>query len=164
MNKKKSILLVVDNEKWAFYNIATNFQKYLKDDFEVDIVAMERLNGNIANLFLFAQKYDLIHFFWRGLLLDLNIDFTKTYIYNLGLSVEEFIDKYIKHKNITTAVYDHKLLDTKDINEICKYIKSYYTSSTLLKNIYQKLDLNMYPDMVITDGIDLKILKIELLI
>lgn len=159
MNKKKSILLVVDNEKWAFYNIATNFQKYLKDDFEVDIVAMERLNGNIANLFLFAQKYDLIHFFWRGLLLDLNIDFTKTYIYNLGLSVEEFIDKYIKHKNITTAVYDHKLLDTKDINEICKYIKSYYTSSTLLKNIYQKLDLNMYPDMVITDGIDLSFFK-----
>lgn len=159
MNKKKSILLVVDNEKWAFYNIAINFQKQLENDFDIDIVAIERLNGNIANLFLFAQKYDLIHFFWRGLLLDINIDFTKTYIYNLGLSVHEFIDKYVRNKVITTAVYDHKLLDAEEINEYCKYIKGYYTSSTLLKNIYKQLDLDMYPAMVITDGIDLTLFK-----
>lgn len=159
MSKKKHILLVVDNEKWAFYNIASNFQKYLKDDFDIDIVAMERLNGNIADLFLFAQEYDLIHFFWRGLLLDLNIDFTKTYIYNLGLSVEEFIDRYVQNKTITTAVYDHKLLESEKINEYCKYIKGYYTSSTLLKNIYQQLTLEKYPDMVITDGIDLTLFK-----
>ena len=159
MNKKKSILLVVDNEKWAFYNIAINFQKQLENDFDIDIVAIERLNGNIANLFLFAQKYDLIHFFWRGLLLDINIDFTKTYIYNLGLSVHEFIDKYVRNKVITTAVYDHKLLDAEEINEYCKYIKEYYTSSTLLKNIYKQLDLDMYPAMVITDGIDLTLFK-----
>ena len=57
MSKKKRILLVVDNEKWAFYNIASNFQKYLKNDFDIDIVAMERLNGNITDLFLFAQEY-----------------------------------------------------------------------------------------------------------
>lgn len=159
MNKKKSILLVVDNEKWAFYNIAINFQKQLEKDYDIDIVAIERLNGNIANLFLFAQKYDLIHFFWRGLLLDLDIDFTKTYIYNLGLSVHEFIDKYVRNKVITTAVYDHKLLDAEEINEYCKYIKGYYTSSTLLKNIYKQLDLDMYPAMVITDGIDLTLFK-----
>lgn len=159
MNKKKSILLVVDNEKWAFYNIAINFQKQLEKDYDIDIVAIERLNGNIANLFLFAQKYDLIHFFWRGLLLDLNIDFTKTYIYNLGLSVHEFIDKYVRNKVITTAVYDHKLLDAEEINEYCKYIKGYYTSSTLLKNIYKQLALDMYPAMVITDGIDLTLFK-----
>lgn len=159
MNNKKSILLVVDNEKWAFYNIAINFQKQLEKDYDIDIVAIERLNGNIANLFLFAQKYDLIHFFWRGLLLDLDIDFTKTYIYNLGLSVHEFIDKYVRNKVITTAVYDHKLLDAEEINEYCKYIKGYYTSSTLLKNIYKQLDLDMYPAMVITDGIDLTLFK-----
>lgn len=159
MSKKKRILLVVDNEKWAFYNIASNFQKYLKNDFDIDIVAMERLNGNITDLFLFAQEYDLIHFFWRGFLLDLNNDYTESYIYNLGLSKTEFIDKYIKNKNITTAVYDHKLLSSEEINEFCKYIKGYYVSSGLLKDLYEHLELNKYPNCVITDGVDLNLFK-----
>lgn len=159
MKNKKKILLVVDNESWAFYNIASNFQKELKDVFDIDIIAMERLNGNIADLFMFAQDYDLIHFFWRGLLLDLNIDFTRSYIYNLGLSQEEFIEKFVKPRKITTAVYDHKLLDKDTINEFSKYIKGYYTSSTLLKKAYQELDINKYPSMVITDGIDTKLFK-----
>lgn len=155
----KKILLVVDNENWAFYNIASNFQKELKNVFDIDIVAMERLNGNVADLFILAKDYDLIHIFWRGLLLDFDIDFTRTYIYNMGLSVDEFVGCYVKNKIITTAVYDHKLLDEDTINNYSKYIKDYYTSSTLLKKEYEKLKLEKYPSTVITDGIDLNLFK-----
>ena len=159
MKKDTKILLVVDNEKWAFYNIATNFQRELKGQLDIDIIAIDRLNGNVADLFLLAQKYDLIHLFWRGILLDFDIDFTQSYIYNMGLSKEEFIDKFVRTKVITTAVYDHKLLDEENINAYTKYTKAYYTSSTLLKKLYEELPLDQYPSAVITDGVDLNLFK-----
>lgn len=150
----KKILLVTDNDKWAFHNIAINFQQNLKNKFEIDIIAMEKLNGNSIDLLLLGKDYDVIHFFWRGYLLDLENDFSKSYIYNLGLSFQEFIDKYLKNKVITTCVYDHKLQKEEEISSYSKFIKDYYVSSKILKNIYDELTIELKPSLIVTDGVD----------
>ena len=153
---KKKILLVTDNDKWAFHNIATHFKSFLNKYYDIDIVDLEYLNGNVVDLFLLGSNYDLVHIFWRGFFFDLDNDFSRSYIYNLGLSFEDFVEEYIKSKNITTCVYDHKLIEEKDINYYTKFVKDYYVSSKKLFKLYKEKDLDKKPSKTITDGIDLK--------
>lgn len=158
MENKQKILLVVDTEDWCFFNIASNFQKQLKH-MHLDIVSITAFDHLIANVFLFAKDYDVIHFFWRGYYNHLSDGYAQTYIYNLGLSFDEFIEKYVKPKTITTAVYDHKFLEEDFINDFSQYVKAYYTSSKLLKDEYSKLNLDLQPSTVIADGVNTKFFK-----
>lgn len=152
----KKILLVTDNDRWAFHNIASHMQEELSDKFDIDIIAMEKLNGNVVDLLLLGNDYDVIHFYWRGYLMDLENDFSKSYIYNLGLSFEEFVEKYIKNKVITTCVYDHKIQRENEIDKYLKFSNDYYVSSKILKAVYDNLNIIRKPSAIINDGIDLK--------
>jgi len=156
MNDKKKIALVVDADNWAFANIAKNVSKNLSDIYDFKIIPIVNLDNNLAKVYILAEDCDLIHFFWRGNIIGEFEDNFKWYIEYLGFTLPEFKERYM-NKPITTAVYDHLFLDeeieiTKRIFSICD---KYYTSSNILKRIYNKLDLKYYPQCVITDGVDL---------
>lgn len=156
--QKRKIALIVDADNWAFANIAKNFKNNLSNIYDMKIIPSQYFNDNIAKVLLLTKDCELIHFFWRGKLLDFDFHIYDNYIKSLNMSVEDFRKQYFDNKIITTAVYDHLYLETdqdltKKITDICDM---YYVSSSKLYNIYNGLNLNKYPQMVITDGINLK--------
>lgn len=156
-SQKKKIAIVYDVDGWAFCNIAKEIKKYLSDEFEIDIFPVSVFEDNIVKLILLADKYDLVHCLWRGLLSCLDYEYARGYIHNMGLTFEEFMDKYYSKTNITTSVYDHKFLDEENFEttkSFAKYAKNYTTSSTILRDIYNELDIDKKPTAVISDGVD----------
>lgn len=157
-NKKNKIAIIYDVDGWAFHNIAKQIKKNLSDVFEIDIIPVSVFDDNIVKLIFLAQNYDLVHCLWRGLISCLDNQFTREYISNLGLTFEQFNMEYLSKVNLTTSVYDHNFLtnDTMYLTEnFIKYVKDYTVSSSCLMNIYENLELNKKPSVVISDGVDL---------
>ena len=154
---KKRIAIVYDVDGWAYCNIATEIKKYLSNDFDIDIFPVSVFDDNIVRLILLADRYDLVHCLWRGLLSCLDYEYARGYIHNMGLTFEEFMDNYYSKTNITTSVYDHKFLDKENFEttkSFAKYAKNYTVSSTILRDIYNDLDIEKKPLAVISDGVD----------
>lgn len=144
-DKRKKILLVVDKDNWAFYNIATNVMRNLADEYDIKIVSMLSENISIKTLFKTYNDYDCLHFFWRKLLFPLkDVD-------------DKFINKYVSNKLITTSVYDHLYLEEEHakMDIVLKFAKEYTVSSNKLYQIYSHISGIKKPKMVITDGVDL---------
>ena len=157
-SNKKRIAIVYDIDGWAFCNIANEIKKYLSKDFDITIFPVSVFNDNIVELLFIANQFDLVHCLWRGLLSCLDYEYVRGYIYNMGFTFEEFKKKYIEKVNITTSVYDHKFLDKESFEttkSFAKYAKNYTVSSTILKDIYDELDLDKKPMAVISDGVEL---------
>ena len=154
----KKVALIVDVDNWAYANIANNFKKNLSQFYDITVIPTAYLDDNITKTFLVLEDCDLVHIFWRGKLLTFDLEFNDYYLKKLGLTKQEFIDRYIKNKIITTAVYDHLYLDEENLNKtksIVKKADAYYVSSERLFKIYNELDLPKKPTTVITDGVDL---------
>lgn len=161
-SSKKKIAVVYDVDGWAYCNIAQEIKKYLSGDFDIDIFPVSVFDDNPVKLVLLADRYDLVHCLWRGLLSCLDYEYARGYIYNMGLTFEEFMDKYYSKTNITTSVYDHKFLDEENFEttkSFAKYAKNYTVSSTILKDIYDNLDIDKKPLAVVSDGVDLEKFK-----
>ena len=161
---KKKIAIVYDVDGWAFCNIAKQIKKNLSEDFDIDILPVSVFDDNAVKLVLLAGRYDLVHCLWRGLLSCLDYEYARGYIHNMGLTFEEFMRDYFSKTNITTSVYDHKFLDEENFEttkSFARYAKNYTTSSTLLRDIYNKLDLDKKPTAVISDGVDITKFKPE---
>lgn len=159
---KKRIAIVYDKDGWAFCNIANEIKKYLGKDYDITIFPVSVFNDNPVQLLLLADRFDLMHCLWRGQLACLDYEYVRGYIYNMGYTFEEFIEKHLKPANITTSVYDHKFLDEESFEttrSFAKYAKNYTVSSTILRDIYNKLDINKKPQAVISDGVDLNKFK-----
>lgn len=151
----KRIALIVDVENWAFYNIAKNIKPFLSKYYKVDIIALDKYDNNLVKLYLIANEYDLIHFFWRGYINYPRDYFFQFYIEKLGGNREDFMKRYVQNAVVTTSVYDHLFLEGQE-KEITNYIldnsKSYTVSSQILYNIYRK-EFRKKPYGVITDGV-----------
>ena len=155
---KKKIAVVYDVDGWAYCNIANEIKKYLSNDFDIDIFPVSVFDDNVVKLILLADRYDLVHCLWRGLLSCLDYEYVRSYIYNMGLTFEEFMNKYYSKTNITTSVYDHKFLDEENFEttkSFARYAKNYTVSSTILRDIYNELDIDKKPMAVISDGVDI---------
>ena len=162
--KKKKIAIVYDVDGWAYCNIAKKKKKYLSKDFDIDIFPVSVFFDNIIELILLADRYDLVHCLWRGLLSSLDYEYARGYIFNMGLTFEEFMENYYNKTNITTSVYDHKFLDEENFEitkSFAKYAKNYTVSSTILRDIYNELDIDKKPTAVISDGVDITKFKPE---
>ncbi len=158
-SEKKRIAIIYDVDGWAFCNIATQIKNNLSEYFEIDILPVSVFDDNIVRLLLLVKQYDLVHCLWRGLISCIDLEFARGYIKNLGLDYDEFVQEYLVESNITTSVYDHKFLteDTFNLTEIfAKYCKNYTVSSTILKDIYDELEIDKKPSMVISDGVNLE--------
>lgn len=156
---KKKIAMIVDADNWAFANIAKNVSKILNKFYDIKIIPTQYFNDDIIPVLLLVRDFDLIHFFWRGKLLDFSFDsFNKSTI-SLTSSKDIFMNKYFNNKIITTAVYDHLYMDN-DIgiemtNSMLKMCDQYYVSSNKLLNLYNNSRLLKKPLCEITDGVDL---------
>ena len=154
----KKIALVVDTDNWAFANIARNVKKNLSQYYEFKIIPIAYLDNNVAKLLFLTEDCELIHFFWRGLILSINSKTYKSYIKELGGSVKKFNERFLNNKIITSSVYDHLFLedDIEKTKKIFSKCSNYYVSSNKLLEIYKNIDLENYPYGVITDGVDLE--------
>lgn len=156
---KKKIAIIYDIDGWAFHNIAIQIQKNLSDIFEIDIIPVSVFGDNIVKLVFLASNYDLVHCLWRGLISCLDNQFSQEYIKNLGLTFEQFFERYMSKVNFTSSVYDHNFLTEDTIsntNSFIKYVKNYTVSSNCLMKIYEHKNLQKAPKMVISDGVDLE--------
>lgn len=155
----KKIALIVDKDNWAFYNIASNIKKYLSNKYEIEIYVREYIQ-NIVSLIFCLQKYDLVHFFWRGDLDLFDNDFVKEYLKYSGIEYKVFYEKYISHLNITTSVYDHLFLENENIaftKKVINQSNNYTVCSKKLFDIYNNFDKK--PAAIITDGVDIEMFK-----
>lgn len=164
MSKKQSkICLIVDVRGWAFENIALKIKDRLESIYEVDIVYMDDYKKSselFLELFNSSNPYDLVHFFWRGLLgklFDSNTIATATENLNKQ-EVEDFLIK-IASSIKTSWVCDHLYLEQsiKSIwmRRVLAYIDQYAVSSEILNSIYSGSIGCPSADAVIADGVDL---------
>lgn len=158
MEKKLKVALVVDVENWAYANIARHFKAEI-EEFDIEIIPMSKLKGNVALMWLMCRDRDVVHFFCRGLAISYLGGDLKATVADYGGNTEEFIAEYIRPKLITTCVYDHLFLgDDVDFTKLLfSEIENYYVSSEKLRNIYASLGLTYTPKCVITDGADLSV-------
>lgn len=162
MSNKKKIALIIDSQGWAFHNIAKQLKNILEDYFDIDIIPGDIFHGNMVKLFIYCQKYDLIHFLWRGYLSLIDNENMDNYIKSIGLKKEKFYDDYIKNKVITTTVCDHLYLNETEFWRTCeifKYVKNYITTSQKIYDIYSELQEIKNPQVIIHDGVDLNLYK-----
>ena len=157
MEKRLKVALVVDVENWAYANIARHFKREISE-FDIEIIPMSKLEGNVALMWLMCQDCDVVHFFCRGLAISYLGGDLKAAVAAYGGNTEEFIAEYIRPRLITTCVYDHLFLgDDVDFTKLLfSEIENYYVSSEKLSEIYSALGLTYAPRCVITDGTDLE--------
>lgn len=117
-------------------------EKYYK----IDIFISYDYKDNLFAILEDTKDYDMIHFFWRKLLLQLDSEEFKTSCREKSYSYEEYLEKI--SKKISTGIYDHLFLEDESIlqyqNIFTKYCKSYYTCSKKLQRIYEKI--SSYPN------------------
>lgn len=165
MEKKiKTIGLVVDTPNWAFANIARQIKIGLEaeGDFEVRIVALERFDNNPAKVLIALRDCDLVHFFWREAIRNLNAAPWVAYLSQLGLTFKEFEIRYLSNMKLTTSVYDHLFSSKEDLSRRASFFASidgYTVSSGKLREIYSAHVGLAKPAAVIPDGVNLELFQ-----
>lgn len=71
MNK---IALIVDMPNWAFDIEANLLKEKLQDFYNIDVICAsdEKYDNNLFLILESVRNYDIIHFFWRKLLIQFN--------------------------------------------------------------------------------------------
>jgi glycosyltransferase involved in cell wall biosynthesis len=164
--EKSSIALIIDAKNWALDHIADQITDKLKNKYHFKKIYLSEFD-NLTDIFLLASQCQLIHFMWSPLLSTYYNHSTQSKIPGLGMTEDDFYQKFIKNKKISVAIYDHLLLDGKN-REITqalfsdpKSLVDFYTVSTKkLKRVYDEdPNIKMKPTAVIPDGVDLEIFK-----
>lgn len=139
----KRIALIVDQENWAFDIEAKLLKNNLKDYFEIDVFASnkEEFNDDLFKILEVVKDYDLIHFFWRKLLIQIASEEFINKVIEKGYDYKEYI-KSLSNK-ISTGIYDHLFLEPEEISLykpiFTQYCKNYYTCSKRLEKIYSNI-------------------------
>ena len=154
--KRKRIALVVDMENWAFDIEAKILRQSLEKYYKIDIFVSHNYEDNLFRILEDVKDYDMIHFFWRKLLLQLDSDEFQKELEKNHYDYEEYIDS-IKGK-ISTGIYDHLFTDDENRkvfqNIFTKYCKRYYTCSKKIEEIYKKIEEYPAPWGTIHDTYD----------
>lgn len=161
----KRIALICDIKNWAFDIGANVIKKYLKEKYVIDIFYLNDSKYN-QDLFLILEdtkNYDIIHFFWRKVLLQFDDERFKEQIRAKYGNEKEYIDQV--SEKISTGVYDHLFLEAENIelykNVFNRYTKKYVVSSTKLYDIYSSISEYKKPCMVLGDVVDDEKFKIH---
>lgn len=157
------VCMVADRPGWAFDNIATKIKKRIGPGYEVDIIYLASYPEQYSlfrHLFLHRPEYHLIHFLWRGVLLQL---FEHPVLLEMieGMSETETDELFnrISTTAITTSVYDHMFLEPHGtallMNRVFPHVIQYSVSSGILAEIYSRKPDIPAPSAVLSDGVDL---------
>lgn len=156
ISNNRRIALIADKNDWAFHNIATHIKSSLSDKYTFDIYYTDDYGGDYDKILsdIYNNRYDLVHFYWREVILNLYFNIVKTKLDHLVDVRESFIDT-----KLTFSIHDHCLLDSNNLLNykiVFNYLSdSYIVSSERLFNIYRKLIDYHDPYRVIEDGVDL---------
>ena len=155
---KPKICLVCDIPNWAFDIIAKKVKSNLEDKFDIRIDYYD-MRETPDEFYEFLEKNDdcdLIHFFWRKALIQMETESFKNKVLASGRNVDEYIKE--KSKKISTGVYDFLFLDQDGINTYKNifniYSNNYYTSSKRLFGEYEKIAEYKKPVGVVHDICD----------
>lgn len=163
---KAKIALVIDQPDWALDHIAKEMIDNLSDFFCFKRIYLTDIN-NLADVFILAEECQVIHFLWRGILTAYGDSYTQGRIRALGFSGEQFRERFIEGKSISTEVYDHLFLDDKE-NEVTtmlfknsnSLLTHYAVSSKKIEKIYNELPhLRLRPTAYLPDGVNLNVFK-----
>ena len=155
---KPKICLVCDIPNWAFDIIARKVKKNLdyKYDISIDYYDMRETPDEFYEFLEKNNDFDLIHFFWRKSLIQMESDSFKNKVLASGRNLEEYIKE--KSKKISTGVYDFFFLDEDGINTYKNifnlYANNYYVSSKRLYHEYEKIKEYKKPLAVVHDICD----------
>ena len=149
----KKIALVADVKDWAFDIAAQIIKRALSDKYQIDIyyTKSEEFKKDLFKILETLKDYDLIHFFWRYILLDFeeNEEFKQKVINKYG-NYEEYTKRMVS--KISTGIYDHLYEDDIKFNQtFTKYCKKYVVSSQKLFDIYNNIDGIKKPTAIIGD-------------
>lgn len=150
------IALVVDRRDWAFANIARHLTRRLAHRYAFDIYYAEDYTSDYDRLItdIYTNQYEIVHFFWREIILNLYIHILRSRLYQLDEITESFFNT-----RLTFSIYDHCLLEPDDLRNfqvVFKYLADgYVVSSERLQCIYRKIFDYPAPHRVIEDGVDL---------
>lgn len=153
--RRKRAAIVIDEEGWAYYNIAIQLKKNITN-MDIDIF-YSKYADSIVELFFVLKNYDLVHVVWRGILQFLTPETVSYELQRYGMTYHEFEKDFLRQICLTAAVYDHLYLDenTSGItNQILSLVDEYTVCSEKLIEIYNER-FEKKPAEEITDGVDL---------
>lgn len=151
----KKIALVADVKNWAFDIAAHIIKDALSNEYQIDIYysKSEEFNKDLFKILEKLKDYDLIHFFWRAILLDFEKQEFREKVINKYGDYEEYIYKMVS--KISTGVYDHLYERDMEFNKkFTKYCKEYVVSSEKLFNIYKNFYNIKQPKMILGDSFE----------
>lgn len=156
------IALIIDVEDWAFANIARQVMAALGDEFAFDMIPVGTVE-DIPRLIMMCEQADLIHFFWREVINTVHAVSSRDQVNNSGLGYEHFLEKFLRPKVVTTAIYDHLFVTPEAIAErvelFTAHVDSYYACSQRLHDIYAAIPAYKPPSAVLPDGVDLSVFR-----
>ena len=103
-----------------------------------------------------TKEYDMIHFFWRKLLLQFESDEFKNHLISNNIDYNDYLEEIVK--KISTGIYDHLFTDKDNVDIyksiFTKYSSRYYTCSKKLYDVYSSLEGYPKPWGIIHDTYD----------
>lgn len=151
---KKKIALIPDVQGWAFDIAANIIKNNLSDEFDIDIFYAKENNVKKSLFEILEQlkSYDIIHFFWRAILLDFEKDDFKNEVILKYGDYDEYVSEIIP--KISTGVYDHLFENDLNFNKtFTSYCNSYVVSSQKLFDIYNNQNIKK-PNCIMGDCFD----------
>lgn len=151
----KKICLVADVPNWAFDIIAKALKNKLVHKYDIRIVYYDaKKESDIFYEFLEKNNdCDLIHFFWRKVLLQFETDIFKSKVEASGNNYSEYVNKMIS--KISTGAYDFLGLfgeGVEDfINAINNYCSNYCVTSKKLYDAYLNNNEFKNPTAIVHD-------------
>lgn len=157
---KPKIALIADVEGWAFHNYAKQIKNYLESKYDIEVFFHGKYKNNLE-LIREIKDFDLVHFFWRGALLNLlNETYSSTDKDEIANQIET-TKIFFSQTKITTSIYDHLFLSENEIQEysiLFNFLSDGYTTcSSKLYAIYSDIEVYPSPSCVIENGIDLSL-------
>lgn len=151
----KKIALVADVKDWAFDIAANIIKSSLSDIIQIDVFysKSEEFNKDLFRILERLKEYDLIHFFWREILLDFEKESFKHRVKEKYGNYEEYTKNIVN--KISTGIYDHLYEDNMEFNKkFTKYCNKYVVSSKKLYDIYSNIDEIKKPQCIMGDSFE----------
>lgn len=154
----KKICLVADVPNWAFDIIAHALKEKLSHKYDIRIVYYNaRKESDVFFEFLEENDdCDLIHFFWRKVLLQFETEIFRKKVESTGQTYDEYLRKKIA--KISTGAYDFIGLSGEDVGDyirsINNYCANYYVTSKKLYDIYVNKNEFKNPTAIVHDICD----------
>ncbi len=151
----KKIALVADVKNWAFDMAAQIIKRALSNQYQIDIyyTKAEEFQKDLFKILEALKDYDIIHFFWRYILLDFEKEEFKQKVINKYGNYRDYIERIVN--KISTGVYDHLYEDDLEVNsKFTKYCRSYVVSSQKLFDIYSNMNGIKKPVAIVGDSFE----------